>query len=66
MNQGDLTRSENIQASWNPVSPAQAPNPSPQHGPINGILPRRDSESSGTEFLIVGSLIKILNFDMLY
>lgn len=46
MNQGDLTRSENIQASWNPVSPAQAPNPSPQHGPINGILPRRDSESS--------------------
>ncbi|XP_059351028.1 serine/threonine-protein kinase pelle-like isoform X2 [Daphnia carinata] len=46
INQGDLTRSENIQASWNPVSPAQVPNPSPQHGPINGTLPRRDSESS--------------------
>jgi interleukin-1 receptor-associated kinase 1 len=47
INQSDVTRSENIQASWNTPSPAQPPNPSPQHGPINGILPRRDSESSG-------------------
>ena len=47
INQGDVTRSENIQASWNTPSPAQPPNLSPQHGPINGILPRRDSESSG-------------------
>ncbi|XP_046439837.1 serine/threonine-protein kinase pelle-like isoform X2 [Daphnia pulex] len=46
INQSDVTRSENIQASWNTPSPAQPPNPSPQHGPINGILPRRDSESS--------------------
>nr|CAH0113703.1 unnamed protein product [Daphnia galeata] len=43
---GDVTRSENIQASWNTPSPAQPTNPSPQRGPINGILPRRDSESS--------------------
>ena len=42
INQGDVTRSENIQASWNTPSPAQPPNLSPQHGPINGILPRRD------------------------
>nr|CAH0113726.1 unnamed protein product [Daphnia galeata] len=46
INQGDVTRSENIQASWNTPSPAQPPNLSPQHGPINGILPRRDREAS--------------------
>nr|CAH0108333.1 unnamed protein product [Daphnia galeata] len=44
--QGDVTRSENIQASWNTPSPAQPSNPSPQYGLINRILPRRDSESS--------------------
>nr|CAH0101187.1 unnamed protein product [Daphnia galeata] len=43
---GDVTRSENIQASWNTPSPGQPSNPSPQYGLINRILPKRDSESS--------------------
>nr|CAG4636872.1 EOG090X03DI [Ceriodaphnia reticulata] len=50
INQGDVTRSENMQ-EWNePPQPVRAPNPSPQqHGPINGLPQRRDSESSGIQ-----------------
>nr|CAH0108354.1 unnamed protein product [Daphnia galeata] len=35
-----------VKVRWNTPSPAQPSNPSPQYGLINGILPRRDSESS--------------------
>lgn len=50
IDQADATRSENLPASWNNTSqPAQAaPTPSPRHGPVNAMPPRRDSESSGT------------------
>lgn len=46
MNQADVSRSENIQASWSTPTPGALPIPSPRHGPINGAV-RRDSESSG-------------------